>query len=98
MWISMSEWIKCSERLPPKSYIESDDADIPYEAHRVLLLIPNSQDYDVMCGWYEEEDLSPFPNIPRWIGWVITDEDGYCVDLKTPTHWMPLPKPPQENK
>jgi len=36
--------------------------------------------------------------------WVVNSGDGWCTDVnlsddeKEPTHWMPLPEPPKEEK
>lgn len=88
------EWISVSEKLPPLSFVESDDAEDPYESNMILLYISNdrgSEHSEILVGIYEEEDLSPFPNIPSWASY----NGGSWHDLETyPTHWMPLPAPP----
>jgi uncharacterized protein DUF551 len=91
------EWISVSDRLPPRSFIESDDDSIEYEGHMVLLFFPASEgspeeNYEILVGIYEEEDLSPFPNIPHWRVY----SNSWSNVESAPTHWMPLPDPPKD--
>ena len=90
-----TQWISMKDRLPAASYIESDNDSDPYEANMVLFYIPggkNPDDYEIVTGWYEEENLYPFPNIPHFFGWNGKSLDD--LDYKEPTHWMTLPEPP----
>lgn len=89
----MSAWIKVSNRLPPASFVESDDDDLPYEAIPVLLCLPDRNDHDLVVGIYEETVLDPFPNIGIWKGWNGENWSDLPVD---PSHWMPLPDFPKD--
>ncbi|EQA3420201.1 DUF551 domain-containing protein [Cronobacter dublinensis] len=75
----MSEWIKCSERMPENDdYVLVADFDAHYTSCE-----PN---YQIACygDWFKN-------NYPSW-----DNGDGLGVNLKTITHWMPLPAPPDE--
>lgn len=65
----MSQWIKCSERMP------DDFMDV---------LITDGIYVEVM--WLDCEGY--------WDSWVDGGYRTVCPD--DITHWMPLPKPPQE--
>lgn len=68
----MTEWIKCSDRLP-----EDDQAVIMYELGQTGL---------PLIGWYENE----FVDVPGF--YIAHSFQNARVHV---THWMPLPKPPE---
>ena len=90
-------WISVKDQLPPRSFVLRDDQECPYEAVMILLFIPAPEGpgedrSEVLVGIYEEEDLSPFPNIAEWLSY---DGDSWTRLERTPTHWMPLPRGPK---
>jgi len=66
----MTEWIKCSERLPPTaSYLD---------CKRYLIY----EDFEQFAMWYKD----------KW----ISDPDDCLPHVYNPTHWQPLPEPPND--
>ncbi len=65
----MSEWIKCSDRLPKNS-------------NDVLVLNDNNKMH-VSCYFFSK----------NMYVWEQRDDQ---IGLGNVTHWMPLPKPPEE--
>lgn len=88
------EWISVKEKLPPLSYVESDNADDEYKAHYVLLysnektfcvgyLVKEQDEEKWSCGDLSWEVLLPGED------WTIHD-----INFDIFTHWCELPKPP----
>lgn len=78
------EWIKCSERLP-----ENDDYVLVYNfKDGISTGFFKSSDID----YYIESDGSKFYTDTGW-------QTGYeWAPYMSPTHWMPLPKPPNKEQ
>lgn len=77
----MSEWIKCSERLP----LEPDES-VTFESLSVL-----ATDRDGVVRIMEFARGGGHINMP-WACW-----SGYGgLRPETITHWMPLPEPPAD--
>ena len=81
----MSEWIKCESRLP-------DDG---------VLVIGSGWNFrDPSKGrWveptiYSTDDADFHPAKDDGLGSLVTDFDGSME----PTHWMPLPSPPEDSQ
>lgn len=90
------EWISVNERLPPISYLESDNEDDPHEAYPVLVFS------DEEPGIFSVAYLVKEQNEDRWnfgdLSWEIYIPNGGGVDevdFDVFSHWMPLPKPPK---
>lgn len=66
----MSDWIKCSERMPA-------------EGMQVLAWFPKCRHIEDAVLFEENGALK------------YTLFDGECLMCELPTHWMPLPEPPQ---
>ncbi|MEE1914972.1 DUF551 domain-containing protein [Pseudomonas asiatica] len=79
----MSAWIKCSDRLP--------DLDQPVflRADEVSGIGCRADIHDGNWGWAWALN----PPIHDEAGWFV---DGYELDDFEPTHWQPLPSPPNE--
>jgi hypothetical protein len=94
----MMEWIKCSDRLPEISYVESDDVDHPYEGYYVLLL----SDENRCCVGYlvkeQDEEKWSFEDLSWEIYIPGEGRSIEEVDFEVFTHWMPLPKLPSSAK
>jgi len=93
----MTKWIRCLDKLPKISYLESDNVDDPYESYDVLLL---SKEGDYCVGYLvKEQDEN------KWkygdLSWEmhIPGEGGKIehLDFDVFTHWMPLPETHKEN-
>ena len=77
----MSEWIKCSERMP-------EDGDIvicvgfvfnkPENGQWVQPCIPEDGTFYAICSDSDGEFCADFD-----------------IEMHPPTHWMPLPEPPK---
>ena len=46
------------------------------------------------CLWGRGNNSNPFPEN----GYFSVDPDGLCVCIPSPSHWMPLPTPPEDTK
>lgn len=84
----MSEWVKCSERLPESIHGKHRwlvMLDCDHEAHKAV-----AWDFPYPCG---EINIAYF-----WGGkWSLSSHED-LHDGTFVTHWMPLPNPPEENK
>lgn len=75
----------------------------PRDGIRVLLLcgetIPNNPFVAVACfvNGDESEELGyrSYAKYGSWMIWHQRGDDFYCIDVNEPTHWMPLPAPPE---
>jgi len=82
-------WIKCAERMPKdmqRVLITGPDADRP--GVKTNFVDPHKWSQAV-AYWYGPSYLSDPP-----VTWVL-DATGDGVDIH-PTHWQPLPEPPNE--
>ncbi|BDF66571.1 hypothetical protein CE91St43_05430 [Oscillospiraceae bacterium] len=61
--------------------IPKDKADEGYVQMQVLVWCDKGRE----CAWYQQDDKSFFDR-PGWFG----------EELRSVTHWMPLPEPPKE--
>jgi len=59
----------------------------PRTSQSRLVWCPERQNIYVVC-WWDNKELSPGP------GWIHFGSGGGSL-TETPTHWMPLPEPPQ---
>lgn len=78
----MTEWIKCSDRLPEtdENCLVIDENGDCYVACLVLL---NANGYRTEDTTYWSEQSTGC---------------GCCSNGISPTHWMPLPPPPENNE
>lgn len=60
----------------------------PKDGTRVLLFVPP---YGPSTGHYEPARVNWGPNASLWVSHSILNKEA------APTHWMPLPTPPQED-
>lgn len=86
----MSEWIKCSERLPDEN---------------VHVLISNSEGIEVACLIPAAEDgPDSMGHDAGWCGMVSFPgrsfgNPSYFYEAQgQATHWMPLPLPPEDSQ
>ncbi|HAX6986905.1 TPA: DUF551 domain-containing protein, partial [Escherichia coli] len=75
-------WISCSERMPEMGERQCYVLAADFK-NNYPPNIPNTQ-VGVYGDWFNDGN-------PTW-----DDGDGEDLYLKEVTHWMPLPKPPQE--
>ena len=82
----MSEWISVEDRLPSREGLEPDEVEY---------VLVSEQSFDAITG----EKLGGSVSICGFEhdGWSKVDNFG-CVRTENITHWMPLPKPPQEER
>ena len=90
------EWIEVSKKLPPLSYVESDNEDDYYKPIYVLakhalsdvcavvILVQNQDEESFGFGDYTWEVY-----IPAFDAYLHDD-----IPFKTYSHWMPLPRLP----
>ncbi len=82
----MSEWIKCSERIPEIEYKNNTSKD-------VLIIDSDGPIYVAYLTYY------PLIGYRLKEEYLYTERStgcGCCSERLNPTHWMPLPKPPKE--
>ena len=87
----MTEWIKCSERMPEmkpvpdESMIESDFvlcySPMQLESQMIVLRLSDSELMGL--NWTDDDDIY----------WPVGQPRGNWPDMPV-THWMPLPAPP----
>jgi len=89
----MTQWIKCSDRLPEISYLESDNQDGPYKCNPVLCFSPERP--GVFCVGY----LLKKNKKKRKFSWEFYIPSGDISQgcFEEITHWMPLPNPPEDS-
>lgn len=77
----MSEWIKCSERLP-------ENGDLVICTGHIFNKPENGQ--WVECSIFDDDDFYAVGQSDE--GESCADFD---IHMHPPTHWMPLPEPPK---
>lgn len=77
----MSEWVKCSDRLPDEDVIVIGSGFLYGKPENGRWVEPTILAYGEFRGLITNEDYE-----------YIADLDG----AMEPTHWMPLPPPPQD--
>src|SRR5690349_18556236 len=91
------EWISIKDRLPPLSYLESDNEEDPYECYPVLVY--SEEQPGICCVAYlvkeQDEDKWSYGDLSWEL--YIPSNGGDIIerDLETFTKWMPLPEPPK---
>lgn len=92
------EWVDCKERLPPLSFIESDNADDPYEGHDVLVY--SDEDLGICCvaclRKNQNEDSWNYGDL-FWQVYIPGAGTLTDVDFEVFTKWMPLPQLPNHS-
>lgn len=90
------DWIRVKEKLPKISYLESDNADDPYESYPVLLYSPEK----CCCVGYlvknQDEGRWDYGEL-SWEAYIPDVSAIHDLDFDTFTHWMPLPNRPDSN-
>ena len=88
----MSEWIKCTDRLPAlhDEVWEVGDERFEYRISDPVLVLFN---HDEMLVAAYEIDEGCDDGAGAFTGWVIPFDGGH---LKSVTHWMELPPLPEE--
>jgi hypothetical protein len=85
-------WMFCEDYEKLKKQLEWQPIETAPKDGTYLLL--NTRYSEIVIGWFGK-DL----NIENYNGWLYGDGDGYSTGYYynpiNPTHWMPLPKPPQ---
>ena len=84
--ISMSEWVKCSDRLPPFNEVDGKKTRSDY----VLVCLSLDAPYDRIMIGYRYIDYKD------GVVWKSSNGTacGCCSDYIHPTHWMELPSFP----
>ncbi len=89
------EWISVKDELPKLSYLESDNADDPYECYPVFV---KSDERNVFCVAYlvreQDHDKWDFGEISWELYIPGNGGDILHRDFETFTHWMELPEGP----
>ena len=79
----MSEWIKCSERMP---YFDGD----------TKVLAVNTAGYIAICNEItscsQPPDVAPIETLTGW----LSELGRLDAVIGSVTHWMPLPEPPKD--
>ena len=93
-------WISVNDCLPKLSYQESDDATDPYEAFPVLVFNKVKDDEYEFCVAYlvQNQDKESW-NYGEFSWELYVPGNGGTIltrDIEEFTHWMPLPKEPNE--
>lgn len=85
----MSEWIKCSDRMPTNE----DTVLIYYRSHR---RDEGKYAWHIATAFFDDSNYL----YDVWMGWIEDPDDQAPGKIEIPlrfvTHWMPLPRKPHE--
>ncbi|MBN6069028.1 DUF551 domain-containing protein [Aggregatibacter actinomycetemcomitans] len=88
----MSEWIKCSERLPEPFFTSQETRNT--DNRHMIYYTEDGEYWFIGFGWYlyDEKENEEGYLIPYWEVDEIT-MTGIEVEV---SHWQPLPPPPED--
>lgn len=76
----MSGWVDCRKSMPPDNFEVLAFGDLVPGA------VGEIKSRQIQCAYYSSYDRE----------WVATGDIQYGANMKSVTHWHPLPNPPEE--
>lgn len=93
------EWINIKDKLPPLSYIKSDNEEDSYEGIHILVYyhdIYRNIDHGICVAYLESASEEDWDQNPKWSIFIPGDNPGSRELGKINiTHWAELPKFPE---
>ena len=78
-------WISVKDKLPSCNYELHETGD--YVSNVVMVHDVNSYEFNMGFGHVNDDGI-----------WTVYDGEHDFMNVQNVTHWMPLPKPPKEEK